>query len=138
MNRVRGDDRGVTAVEFVLITPVLIIALLFTVGLARIAHARQQVESAAADAARAASLERNTAVAAQRGQEMARQSIGGRGLSCSQLDVAIDVSSYEPGGVVRADVTCRASLTDVAVAGFPGTRTLRASATVPIEKFRSN
>lgn len=132
------DERGVTAVEFVLITPVLIVALLFTVGVARIAHARHQIESAAADAARAASLERNTAVAAKRGQVMAAQSIGSRGLSCADLQVSVDVSGYEPGGVVRATVTCRTRLSNVAMAGFPGGRTFTASASVPIETFRSN
>jgi Flp pilus assembly protein TadG len=132
------DDRGVTAVEFVLVTPVLIVAMLFTVGLGRMAHARHQVEAAAADAARAASLERNTTLAANRGEAMAADVIGARGVSCAKLHVVIDVSSYEPGGAVRADVTCEASLSDVAFAGFPGRRTFAASATVPIESFRSN
>lgn len=132
------DEKGITAVEFVLITPVLIIALLFTVGVARLAHARHQVESAAADAARAASLERNTSVAAERGRAIAAMSIGRRGLSCSDLQVNVDVSAYEPGGVVRATVTCRAQLSDVAMAGFPGGRTFTATAAVPIETFRSN
>lgn len=138
MSRQPRDERGVTAVEFVLVTPVLVIALLFTVGVARISHARHQIESAAADAARAASLERNTSIAAQRGHEMAAESIGRRGLSCSDLQVNVDVSGYEPGGVVRATVTCRTRLSDVALAGFPGGRTFTASASVPIETFRSN
>ncbi|MBC7593421.1 MAG: pilus assembly protein [Kineosporiaceae bacterium] len=132
------NDAGFTAVEFVLITPVLIVALLFTVGLGRMAHARHQVESTAADAARAASLERNTSLAAGRGKTVAEQSLGDRGLSCAVLRVAIDVSSYEPGGVVRAVVTCRTRLADVAMTGMPGTRTISATSIIPIENYRSN
>jgi hypothetical protein len=138
MNWSRHDDRGVTAVEFVLITPVLIVAMLFTVGLGRMAHARHEVEAAAADAARAASLERNLARAEGEGESMAWQALGKRGLSCVDLRVDVDVSSYEPSGVVRAEVICNARLSDVALAGFPGSKTFRATATVPIETYRSN
>lgn len=134
----RKDERGVTAVEFVLITPVLIAALLLTVGLARMAHARQQVESLAATAARAASLERNTAQSAARGIQMAKLSAGSRGLSCTPLTVHVDVSSYEPGGVVTATVSCEIQLSDVAMVGFPGSRTFTATSVVPIETYRAS
>lgn len=134
----RSDERGVSAVEFVLITPVLIVALLFTVGLGRMAHARHQVESLAPDAARAASLERNTALSASRGKQMAEQSAGTLGLSCSPLDVHVDITSYEPGGMVTAKVTCRVDLSDVAMSGLPGSRTFTATSVVPIETYRSN
>lgn len=133
-----GDERGVTAVEFVLITPVLVVALLFTVGLARMAHARQQVESVAADAARAASLERNTSLAADRGKQTAEQSMGANGLSCSPLKVHVDVSRYRPGGVVTARVSCRVELSDLTLSGLPGSHTYVANSSVPIETYRSN
>jgi Flp pilus assembly protein TadG len=132
------DQTGMSAVEFVLIVPVLVVALLFTVGLARIAHARHQVESLAADAARAASLERDTGLAAAAGRQMALRSMGAAGLSCADLRVSVDVSGYQPGGVVQARVTCRAALSDVAMAGLPGSRAFTAQATVPIETYRSS
>lgn len=133
----RRREAGMTAVEFVLVTPVLIIAFLFVVGLARMAHARQQVEDVAGEAARAASLERNTALAAARGREVATASLGDRGLSCAALEVTVDASSYEPGGVVRARVSCTASLGDVALAGLGGHRVFTSIAVVPIEEYRS-
>jgi len=134
----RRNERGVTAVEFVLVTPVLIAAMLFTVGVGRIAHARQQVESLAADAARAASLERDTSASAAAGDAMASQSAGQLGLSCSPLAVAVDVTGYQPGGVVTATVTCETQLRDLGLVGFPGTKTFTAEATVPIENYRSS
>ena len=133
----RRDERGVSAVEFVLITPVLIVALLFTVGLGRMADARHQIESLAANAARAASLERNTALSASRGEQMAKLSAGTLGLSCATLDVQVDITSYEPGGVVTARVTCQVNLRDVAMSGLPGSRTFTATSIVPIETHRS-
>ena len=130
-------DGGAVAVEFVIITPVLMVAFLFVVGLGRMSHARHQVEDLAGEAARAASLERNTTLAAARGGETVKAALQDRGVSCAQLTVNVDISSYQPGGVVRADVTCQADLSDVALSGLPGTTTFTATATVPIEEYRS-
>ena len=134
--RSRGE-RGAAAIELVLMAPVLMVILLFVVGLGRMAHARQQLESVAADSARAASMERNTHASAQAARDAAEASLGEAGVSCSGLQVAVDLSSYQPGGTVRVTVTCQAMLADVAMAGFPGSRTFTATSTVPIENFRS-
>jgi len=48
----------------------------------------------------------------------------------------VDVSSYEPGGYVRATVTCTADLSELAVPGAPGSWTDQASFIEPIEQFR--
>jgi Flp pilus assembly protein TadG len=117
-----GEERGTAAVEFVLVVPVLIVILLFVVGLGRMAHARQQVEGAAADAAR------TTAAAA----------LGDRGLACQNLNLSVDVSDYKPGGTVKVQVRCTANLGDVALSGLPGRRVFTAEATVPIETYRSS
>lgn len=134
----RRDERGFTAIEFVVITPVLIVALLLVVGMGRMAHSKLQVESMATDAARAASLERNTAIAGAKGTEMAERSMGEAGLSCSPLLVKVNVSSYRPGGVVTADVTCTVQLGDLSLSGLPGIKTFKASAVVPIETYRGS
>lgn len=130
-------ENGTATVELVLLAPALLVVLLFIVGVGRITTAAQQVSSIAGDAARAASLERNTSLAAQRGREMAEQSLGERGISCDSLVVEIDISDYEPGGAVRAEVTCATRLSDVLIAGFPGRHTYTRTATVPIETWRS-
>ena len=134
----RRDDRGTAAVEMVLIVPVLICAFLFVVGLGRMAHARQQVEGVAADAARAASLERNTDRSAAAARAMAVQALGSAGLSCQGLTLDVDVSNYRPGGTVRVTVRCTANLGDVALSGLPGHRVFSANATVPIETYRAS
>ena len=135
--RRRRDERGTAAVELVLLAPALVVILLFVVGLARMAHASQQVESVAADAARAASLERNTGSAGSVAQQAARSSLDKAGLSCAPMSVNAHVGSYQPGGSVRVTVSCTAQLRDVAMAGFPGTRQFTATSVVPIETYRA-
>ena len=120
-----------------LIAPVLMVILLFVVGLGRMAQARQQIESVAADSARAASLERNTGASAAVARAAAQRALGEAGVSCTSLSVAADLSGYQPGGQVRVTVSCTARLGDVALAGFPGSRTFSATSTVPIETYRS-
>ena len=132
------QEEGAAAVEFVLIVPVLVCAFLLVVGLGRMAHARQQVEGVAADAARAASLERNTSQSTAVAQSTAIAALGDRGVSCQNLDRNVDISDYRPGGTVRVRVSCTASLGDVALSGLPGQRVFTANATVPIESYRSS
>lgn len=116
--------------------PALIAVLLFVVGLARIANAKQQVEAVAADGARAASLERNTALSASAAQDAITWELGERGMSCSSLQVDVDVSDYRPGGSVQVTVSCTAALGDVALSGLPGHKRYTATAAVPIETHR--
>lgn len=138
LRRRRRGERGTAAIELTLMAPVLMVILLFVVGLGRMAHARQQIESVAADSARAASLERNTAMSAQAAKTAAETSLGDAGVSCTDLKVDVDLSSYQPGGRVTVTVSCQTKLSDVTMAGFPGSRTFTATSSVPIENFRSS
>ena len=135
--RAARDERGAAAIELVLMAPVLLMVLLLVVGLGRMADARQQIESVAADSARAASLERNTAQSAAAARAAAERSLGDAGLSCAGLDVNVDISDYQPGGQVQVTVSCTAQLRDVALSGLPGSKVFTASSTVPIETFRA-
>ena len=134
--RARRGERGVAAVELTLIAPVIMVILLFVVGLGRMAHARQQIESVAADSARAASLERNTSQSTHAAELAATRSLGEAGVSCANLKVDVDLSSYQPGGSVTVAVSCTTKLSDVGLAGFPGSRVFSATSVVPIETYR--
>ncbi len=135
--RRRHRECGTAAVEFVFVAPILIVVFLLIVGLGRMAHARQQVEGVAADAARAASLERNTSLSKSAGMASAKSALADAGLACTSLDVNVDISDYRPGGAVTATVTCVAQLGDVTLSGLPGKRTFVARSSVPIETYRS-
>lgn len=136
--RAHRDEHGTAALELTLLAPLLLVILLFVVGLGRMAHARQQIESVAADSARAASLQRNTSLSAQAAKTAATASLGDAGVSCTNLDVDVDLSSYQPGGRVTVTVSCTTKLSDVAMAGFPGSRTFTATSSVPIENYRGS
>lgn len=132
----RRDDRGAVPVELVIIAPVLAVLLAVLVLAWRVSEAGNQVTVAAAEAARAASLERDVSASAAAGEAAARRTLEDRGLSCTDLDVDLDVSSYEPGGHVTATVSCTAELSDLDVPGAPGSWTTEASFTEPIEQYR--
>ena len=120
-------DTGSAAIELVLVTPLLIAVVLFVVGLGRISHTEEQVSGAASDAARAASVTRTTGAATVAAQNAAAVTLGSQNLTCANFDktadVVVDNSHNQPGGYVKVTVSCVTSLSDVALAGFPGTGT---------------
>jgi len=131
------QEQGNAAIEFVLIFPLLLVVLCIVIGFDRMAHARHLVEGSATDAARAASLERNTSLSTAAAVSAAHRSLDDGGLACQDLAIDVDISQYRPGGAVTVTLRCTAALGDVAIAGLPGHRVFEAHASVPIEKWRS-
>lgn len=129
-------ERGSATLELVLVTPVLLLMLLFVVFLGRLGEARNDVDRAARDAARAASISRSAADADTAGQDAARNTLAAGGVACRQLDVAVDTAQFEAGGDVSATVTCTVDLADVAALKVPGSETLTASFTEPVDAYR--
>ena len=136
MNRQPEGERGSASVELVLMTPLLVGLLLFVVGLGRLAGANGDVESAARDAARAASNERSPGHAEQSGIDAATATLSDRGIECSNLSVHVDSSQFRADGFVTATVTCLVGLQDLTMIGFPGTSTLSAEFTAPVDRYR--
>jgi Flp pilus assembly protein TadG len=136
MRSPRHSDSGTTAVELVLVAPVFLAALLLVVGLGRIVEAEGRVQGAARDAARAASVARTAAFAAESAHEAAAANLGERGVSCTNFDVAVDTADFRPGGRVGVTVSCTSDLSGLALVGLPGSKTLRAGATAPLEQYR--
>ncbi len=134
----RSREAGTAAIELVLIAPALVCVFLLVVGLGRMAHARQQVESVAFDAARAASLERDASRSEGKARDAAEASLGDRGVTCRPFEIDVDLSRYEPGGEVRVRVECTSDMRDVALSGLPGSHRFAAVAVVPIEMFRGS
>lgn len=105
--RVSGE-RGSASVELVLLTPLLVTLILFAVLLGRLGTARLQVDSAARQAARSASLAR-TAPAAQ-ARATAADALAGQHITCATLTVDVDLDAFAPGGMVTVRVSCVVSL----------------------------
>lgn len=136
----RRDDRGSVTLEFVVLAPVLLALLGLLIMAGRVAIASNSVEAAADEAARSASISRTAAGARSSAQDGARRSLAQQDLRCTSVQVDVDTSGFAvPVGLpaqVRATVTCVVSLADVALPGFPGSRTVTATAVSPVDTYR--
>jgi len=135
--RGRDSERGSAAVEITLLTPLLVILLLFVVFLGRVTEAQAVISDAAHQAARAASIAQSPAAATAQARQAAGTALSGRGLACQHFTVSVGLAGFRPGGTVRATVTCTTGLSDLALLKVPGSRTLSASFTSVIDTYRS-
>jgi Flp pilus assembly protein TadG len=106
----------------------------------RVAVANQAVGSAATEAARSASISRTQAQAADTARAAATQALSNQKVNCLRMTISVDTSGFgSPVGTpasVRATVTCVVNLSDLAVPGVPGTRTVSASMSSPLDTYR--
>jgi Flp pilus assembly protein TadG len=131
----RSED-GAATTELVLITPVLIILLLFVTLAGRLALTRGDVEGAARDAARAASIARTSAQAVSDARAAAAANLERSGTPCGELVVRPDVSNFRSGGSVSVSVTCNVRLGDLMLLRVPATRSVEATAVEVIDVYR--
>jgi Flp pilus assembly protein TadG len=120
------------AVEVVLLTPVLVAFLLLVVAFGRYVAVRGEVEAASRDAARAASLERSTGAASRAATRTANASLGGK-LDCTAARMS---GAFVAGGTVNATLSCRVPLTDLGLLGLPGSVTVAATSSAPLDLYR--
>jgi Flp pilus assembly protein TadG len=132
----RRGDSGSAALELAILTPVLLVVLLFVVALGRISSARQTVDGVAGAAARAATLAPSPQAAVAAARMEADASLASAGISCSSTKVSVDVADFVPGGVVSVRVSCQVSLSS-AVPGLPGSTTLSATGASVVDRYRS-
>ncbi|MFI0742347.1 TadE/TadG family type IV pilus assembly protein [Streptomyces sp. NPDC021100] len=137
----RERDRGSYAIETAVLAPVLILLIGLLIAFGRVIDADGAVDSAAHAAARAASLERDASSAQEQAQSAAARSLDGDGISCRSSSVTVNTADYglEVGqaGTVTVTIACTALLSDIAVPGVPGSKTLKSTWTSPIDTFRA-
>jgi Flp pilus assembly protein TadG len=134
------DDAGSASLELVVLTPALVGLLGLLILAGRVAVAGNSVEQAADEAARSASIARRVAGARAAAEQGARRALAQQDLRCSRVTVALDTSGFTvPVGAparVRATLTCTVDLSDLALPGFPGERTVTATAVSPLDTYR--
>ena len=129
---------GSVAVEATLIAPLLIMLMVFVaVVVHRGVDARLRLDDAAHQAARAASIERTGTAAEQAARSMATETMSTGGLRCVPLTVATTTAGLRAGGVVSVTVSCTVDLSDAVLLGVPGRVRLAATASEPVDTFRS-
>ncbi|HLF99347.1 MAG TPA: TadE family protein [Acidimicrobiia bacterium] len=132
----RRDQRGSAVVELTILTPAMLIVLMFVVATGRIAQASNDVYGAAADAARAASMRQHAVGAEADARATAARSLSDRGVTCHGLRVGVDASRLGPGGTVTVAVTCTVGLHDLGLLGLPGSRSVSATAHEIVDSYR--
>jgi Flp pilus assembly protein TadG len=133
-------ERGSATIEAVIGVPAFLLFVLLIIAAGRIALARQAVEASAAEAARSASISRTKSQAGANGASGAVTSLRNQGVRCTSQRVDIDTSGFAaPVGTpakVTATVTCIADLSDLSIPGLPGSRTITATMSSPIDTYR--
>ncbi len=136
-NRRTGSERGSATAELVLLTPLLILLLLLVVALGRLASARLQVDGAASQAARAASLARDPTTATTLATQTASQTLTGQHRTCAHLTVTVDTHAFHPGGSVAVTVSCAVNLADLSGLHLPAATTVTSRFVEPLDTYRS-
>ena len=134
----RRSERGSVSVEVAVIAPAFVFLMLLVVFAGKVSEADGNVERAAAEGARAASLRQHPGNAATDARSTVEANLATAGVSCSTLEAIVDTSDFEPGGTVTVTVECTASMADVTLLGVPGTRTFPATATEVIDTYRGD
>jgi Flp pilus assembly protein TadG len=130
-------DRGSAAAELVLVTPLLIVLLLLAVAAGRLVTGRLDVDSAAQQAARAASQAGTPGQASAQAAQAAQAALAGQPVTCDPALVTTDTSQFAPGGEVTVQVTCTVRLSDLSLLHVPGSETVTATATAPVDTYRT-
>ncbi len=136
-HRRTGRDDGSLIVELAVMAPVLFTLALTIVVFARVSQARQVVIEASRAGAQTAAILPNPSSAQQGAEDSAVVGLFDETHLCADPQVSTDVSHFYPGGYVTVSVACQVPLSDLSVPGIPGSTTITASATAPIDPYRS-
>jgi Flp pilus assembly protein TadG len=119
------------------VAPVLLLIIVLMVALGRIDSAQGDVESAARAGVQAAVIQADAAEAQTEATSAAISTLTGAGLTCPSPQISTDTSNFVAGGTVSVRVTCVTSLADVSIPGVPGSKTMTATATAPLDVFHT-
>lgn len=142
MPRARPDQQAGNAVlELVVLAPVLLVLLSLLIAAGRTSVASGSVQAAARDAARQASIARSPAAASTAAMVSAAAELAAQHLHCRPAPVVaahLQGFSVPPGlpASVSVTVSCRVPLADLVLAGTPGSSTLTATFSSPLDPFR--
>jgi len=130
--RVLRGDRGSMSAEVVVVTPLLVLLVLLVLAMGRVALLQGDVDAAARDAARAASVER-TAGGASAAAQAALDAVATPDYDCAP---AATGGSFVAGGQVEVTVRCTVPLRTLTGLGLGTSITLDSTGAAPLETFR--
>jgi TadE-like protein len=140
MNRSRGhggEDSGSMALELALIAPVFFMMLSLVLAYGRYASVTGLTESAARDAARAATTSRSLESAREQVDLITKATLADAPKSCADTGRGRLVSSdFLPGDFITVVVTCDLDYSDLGMPGAPGSKLLTREFTSPLDPYR--
>lgn len=128
-------DRGSMAIEAVVLVPGLVALLILIAAFGVVTQARGEVNGAAHDAARAATLQRDSATARQVAIDVALQTLQANQVDCISVDV-FPALQLQPGTDYTVEVSCEARLSSLGLVGLPGSVKLTAIGRSYVDEFR--
>lgn len=139
--RKMATEDGNAALELLILAPVILALIGLVIAAGRTSVAQGSVDAAARDAARQASISLTSGAAREAALSSANAALHADGLHCKPV-VRLNT---EPGfstplgqpAQVSASVSCTVPLSDLLVPGVPGSRTLTAQFTSPLDPYRS-
>jgi Flp pilus assembly protein TadG len=138
--RGREGERGSAAVEITLVAPVLVLFVMVVIFGGRLALARQAVQAAAFDAARAASLARTQPEARTDAAKIAAATLANQRLPCATTQVQVNTAGFnKPVGTpatVEVRVFCSVPTADLGLPWIAAAVTVEESAVSALDSFR--
>jgi Flp pilus assembly protein TadG len=134
------SDDGLVTTEMAVVMVTFFAGFLMLVMYAgRVGQSENDVQSAAHEAARAATLEATPAAADTRARAVAASNLAASGISCTGGLIAnVDTTDFVPGGWVTVTLSCNTPFADVASLNVPGSLTFNAAAAEVIDIYRSD
>lgn len=123
-------DRGLSTIEVVILAPVMILFILVLVGFGQLVEGRGAVDSAARDAARAGSIQKDGGVAMAEARRAAEADLSD---VCSG-PVSVTANGFVKGGFFTVEVSCQ--IRGLAMLGLNIPTTLTGRSTSPIDPYR--
>ncbi|MGB7979675.1 MAG: TadE/TadG family type IV pilus assembly protein [Candidatus Nanopelagicales bacterium] len=131
-------EAGSLNLELVILAPAILFILALVIAGGRVVIADQAVTQAAAQAARDAALQPTQTAATATARSQAASVLDGQGLGCAPQAVTVNAAALSAPagqpGTVRVTVRCTVKWSDLGLPG-PGTRTLAATGTAPVDTW---
>ncbi|MGI5524900.1 TadE/TadG family type IV pilus assembly protein [Micromonospora sp. CA-259024] len=151
----RSAERGSVSIEVAVLAPAFIALMVLAGVVGRSAVAAEALDAAAHDAARSASISRNSGAAREAAVEAAQKQLDWHGLACTNdlsptftgsvagTSTSFDNAFSSPVGVdatVTVEISCLVSFKDIALdilPGMPTDKRITSSFTSPLDRYRS-
>lgn len=132
LESLRGDDRGLSTIEVVILAPVMILFILVLVAFGQLVDGRGALDGAARDAARAGSIQKDHGTAMAQAQKAAEADL--TDVCSGPVSVVQTSQGFAPDTIFSVEVSCQ--VRGLAMLGLDIPTTLRSSFSSPLDPFR--